>query len=254
MFGLDESIADLGSEAGVLVGLIAALLLGLRHATDPDHLTAVSTLVMSEDEHGVRKAGVLGAAWGAGHAVTLLALGLPIVLFDSYIPSWLQQGLETAIGVVIVALGVRLLIRWHRGYFHAHVHKHDDGLVHAHPHVHEGPHDEQAHGHAHEDKLGRSPGAAFGIGLVHGAGGSAGVGVLLVAAVPGEAAGLAALVVLAVGTAISMAAVSALWGYALIRGPLIKRFERSAPVLGALSIVFGVWYALAAFEAVPYAF
>jgi ABC-type nickel/cobalt efflux system permease component RcnA len=254
MFGVDERIAELGGEAGIVAALIVALLLGLRHATDPDHLTAVSTLVMSEDQRGVRRAGRLGLAWGAGHAVTLFALGLPIVLFNSYLPDWLQRTLELAIGVVIVGLGVRLLVRWRRGYFHAHVHEHDDGIVHAHPHMHEERAHPDAHGHRHAGDLGRSPRAAFGIGLVHGAGGSAGVGVLLVAAVPGDAAGLAALVVLALGTAASMAAVSAAFGYGLARGPLLRRFERAAPVFGTLSVAFGAWYGLAAFSAVPYAF
>jgi ABC-type nickel/cobalt efflux system permease component RcnA len=253
MFGLDDAIARLGAGGGVVVALVVALLLGLRHATDPDHLTAVSTLVMSEDDRGPRQAGLLGAAWGAGHAAALFALGLPIVLFGSYLPEWLQEGLEVAVGLVIVALGVRLLVRWRRGYFHVHAHQHGDGRVHAHPHVHE----ERAHGaheHRHADALGRSPGAAFGIGLVHGAGGSAGVGILLVAAIPGQATALAALGVLAIGTALSMATVSSAFGYALARGPLLRRFEQAAPAFGTLSIAFGLWYGLAAMSAVPYAF
>jgi ABC-type nickel/cobalt efflux system permease component RcnA len=252
MFGLDQAIADMGADGGIVVALIVALLLGLRHATDPDHLTAVSTLVMSEDDRGPRRAGLLGAAWGAGHAVALFALGLPVVLFGSYLPGWLQSAFEVAIGLVIVALGVRLLLRWRRGWFHVHAHEHDGGVVHAHPHVHEtkahGPHE---HRHA---ALGRSPRTAFGIGLVHGIGGSAGVGVLLVAAVPGRAAALGALAVLALGTALSMATVSSAFGYALARGPLVRRFEQAAPALGTLSIAFGLWYGLAALSAVPYAF
>jgi ABC-type nickel/cobalt efflux system permease component RcnA len=251
MFGLDDRIADLGGGNGVVIALVVALLLGLRHATDPDHLTAVSTLVMSEDERGPRRAGLLGLSWGAGHASALFALGLPIVLFDSYLPGWLQRVLEVAIGAVIVGLGVRLLVRWRRGYFHTHVHTHD-GVAHAHPHIHEGRHG--PHGHRHADALGRSPRAAFGIGLVHGAGGSAGVGVLLVAAVPGEAASLAALAVLAAGTALSMALVSTAFGYALARGPVGRRFERVAPLFGTLSVAFGVWYGLGAVNAVPYLF
>jgi ABC-type nickel/cobalt efflux system permease component RcnA len=253
MLGLDDAIAELGPDGGLLLVLFVALLLGLRHATDPDHLTAVSTLVMSEDERDAGGAGTLGLAWGAGHAVTLFALGLPIVLFDAYIPGWLQTGLEAAVAVVIVVLGVRLIARWRRGYFHVHTHEHTGGVVHAHPHVHEEA-EHAVHEHAHAEALGRSPRAAFGIGLVHGAGGSAGVAVLLVATVSGEVAGLAALVVLAVGTAISMAAVSAGFGYALSRGPLLRRFERAAPVFGALSVAFGLWYGLAAFQTVPYAF
>src|SRR4051812_49670663 len=92
--------------------LALALLLGLRHATDPDHLTAVSTLVMSDEKRGARRAAKLGASWGLGHALTLFALGVPVVVFNSHLPDWLQQGFELAVGVVIVALAARLLLRW----------------------------------------------------------------------------------------------------------------------------------------------
>jgi ABC-type nickel/cobalt efflux system permease component RcnA len=248
MFGLDHQIAGLGG-GGLLVALAVALLLGLRHATDPDHLTAVSTLAMSEGKLGPRRAARLGLAWGLGHATTLFVVGIPVVVLGSALPETLQQGLEVAIGVVIVALGMRLLVRWRRGYFHIHPHTHEDGERHAHPHVHEGQHTTE-HDHAHS--LGRSPLASFGIGLVHGAAGSAGVGVLVVAAMPGTAERVAALLVLALGTALSMATISASFGYALARGPLVRRFERAAPAVGALSLIFGVWYALGALGAVPY--
>ena len=254
MFGLDDAMAGLGGDGGVVVALAVALLLGLRHATDPDHLTAVSTLVMSEDERGARRAAGLGVAWGLGHAVTLFALGLPVVLLGSTLPDWLQRGFELAVGAVIVLLAARLLLRWRRGYFHVHEHTHGD-VRHAHPHVHErapaAPHP-HSHEHSHAPQLGRSPVAAFGIGLIHGAGGSAGVAVLLVAAVPGAAAATAALTVLAAGTAISMTAVTALFGHALAAGPLPRRFELAAPVLGGFSLLFGLWYGLAALDAVPY--
>jgi ABC-type nickel/cobalt efflux system permease component RcnA len=238
-----------------MLALVTALLLGLRHATDPDHLTAVSTLVMSEDERGARRAAKLGAAWGLGHALTLFALGVPVVVFNSHVPGWLQNGFELAVGVVIVALAARLLLRWRRGYFHVHEHTHGE-VRHAHPHVHESePADPHPHDHEHKHaQLGRSPLAAFGIGLVHGAGGSAGVSVLVVAAVPGTGAATAALAVLAIGTAISMTAITALFGAALARGPLPSKFELVAPVFGAVSLVFGVWYGLAALSAVPYLF
>jgi ABC-type nickel/cobalt efflux system permease component RcnA len=256
MLGIDDRIADLAGGGGLGIVLVVALLLGLRHATDPDHLTAVTTLMMSSDRRGGRRASTLGLAWGTGHACTLFALGLPAVLFNRFLPGWLQQGLELAIGLLIVALAVRLLVRWRRGYFHVHPHTHD-GVRHAHPHVHEAapvdPHP-HAHGHRHGPELGRSPLAAFGIGLMHGAGGSAGVGVLLVASVPGTGHAAVALAVLAAGTALSMATLSAAFGYALARGPLARRFEVAAPALGTLSLLFGVWYALAALDALPYAF
>jgi ABC-type nickel/cobalt efflux system permease component RcnA len=234
--------------------LVIALLLGLRHATDPDHLTAVSTLALSEEPGGARRASVLGLAWGLGHATTLTLVGLPVVLADRSLPPGVQSGLEMAVGVVIVVLAARLLVRWRRGYLHVHAHAHD-GVTHAHPHVHEhapvADHP-RVHEHAHADGLGRTKRAAFGIGLLHGAGGSAGAAVLLLAATPGRAAAAIALVVFALGTVASMAAVSAAFGHALARDGVAQRVERLVPALGALAGVFGAWYALGALSAVPY--
>ena len=127
----------------LLLVAVVAILLGLRHATDPDHLTAVSTLVASDrtDTHG---AGRLGLAWGLGHATTLFAFGLPIVLFKAYLPERVQQGAEASVGLVIIALAVWLLVRWRRGLFHVHVHAHG-GAPHVHGHTHG-----RATGHAHQ--------------------------------------------------------------------------------------------------------
>src|SRR4051812_23309084 len=225
MFGLDDKIASLGSgEAFVLVAVIAVLL-GLRHATDPDHLTAVTTLIAGDAHHDHRKARSLGFVWGLGHATTLFVFGLPIVLTKSYLPEPVQQAAETAVGLVIICLAVRLLVRWHQGQFRGHHHSH-----------------------------GRSPSQAYAIGLVHGMGGSAGVGVLLLAAIPARVEATAALALFAIFTAVSMAIASTTFGYALTRGPVLQRFTTLAPALGALSLVFGVWYSLGALDAVPYLF
>jgi hypothetical protein len=261
VLGLDEHIADLAQGGGVAIALLVAALLGLRHATDPDHLTAVSTLVLGDARHGTRRASMLGLAWGVGHALTLIALGMPLILFHDLLPAAVQTGAEVAIAILIVALAVRLLVRWHRGYFHAHPHRHG-GLVHTHPHVHEhgGTHahrsdlTEPAHDHFHAEALGRSPLASLGIGLVHGIGGSAGAGLLLVAAVPGQAAGAIALTVLAVATAVSMAFCSAAFGHVLARGPVARRLVRLVPVFGVAGVLFGLWYGLGALETVPYMF
>jgi cytochrome c biogenesis protein CcdA len=245
MLGLDSWIVNLGDTG--FTALIVAVLLGLRHATDPDHLTAVSTLFLSDRRTGPRRAGLLGLAWGLGHAVTLVACGLPVVLFRRYLPASLQQGAEAAIGVAIVILAGRLLLRWHRGYFHAHIHSHG-AVRHAHAHAHEsspraaGHHLE--HTHPHAEALGRSPVAAFGIGLLHGIGGSAGVGILLVGATSGGSRGAVALLVFAAATAASMALLSTVFGFALARGSVQRGLVRLVPVLGAASLLFGVWYSL----------
>jgi ABC-type nickel/cobalt efflux system permease component RcnA len=254
--GLDERLAEVGGGGGVALALVVALLLGLRHATDPDHLTAVSTLVLSDERRGGRRAAALGLAWGLGHAATLVALGIPLVLFHHVLAEPLHRAAEVAIGLIIVALAARLLLRWRRGYYHVHPHAH--GVVrHAHPHVHEhapaaGHPAPDGHAHAHAEQLGRTPLAACAIGLVHGVGGSAGAGLLLVGATPGRVAALAALVVFALGTAAAMALVSSALGHPHARGPHHARVTAAVPVLGTLSLLFGVWYALGALDTIPY--
>jgi ABC-type nickel/cobalt efflux system permease component RcnA len=257
MFGLDERLADLAQGGSIALVLMVALLLGLRHASDPDHLAAVSTLIASDPEDGTRRAGRLGLSWGAGHAVTLALLGLPIVLLQAYLPDPLQRAAEAAVGVVIMVLAVRLLLRWRRGHFHAHPHRHGD-TEHRHLHPHGEPHHAHAHAahdHTHdsEARLGRTRRQAFGIGLVHGVGGSAGVSVLLLATIPDTTQAVAALTVLAAGTAVSMAALSSVFGYAITRGPVLTRMLALAPAMGVLTLAFGGWYTLGAIGAVPYA-
>jgi ABC-type nickel/cobalt efflux system permease component RcnA len=249
--GIDDAIANLG-HSSVLLALLAALLLGLRHATDPDHLTAVSSLVLSDEPGQARRASKLGLSWGLGHATTLLAIGLPLILLERDLPPTVARLAEFAVGVVIVALAVRLLIRWRRGYLHVHVHEHADGVLHAHPHVHEHPHDEPhpaAHGgheHSHAETLGRTPLESYGVGLVHGVGGSAGIGILLIGGISGGAEAAVALVLFAGASVLSMALVSAGFGYALTRGSTTRVFQRLIPLLATLSLLFGAWYAAGA--------
>jgi hypothetical protein len=209
MFGLDHALAGLSSGGTLLLVLGISLLLGLRHASDPDHLAAVTTLAAGEGVP-VRQAARLGFSWGAGHAVSLFLLGLPIVLWRAYLPHRVQQAVEVGVGLLIVALAVWLLARWHAGTL--------------------------------ATRRVRSGGTAFGIGIVHGAGGSAGIGILLLAAIPGRGLALAGLAVFAAGTAVSMALLSA--GFGRLLGG--RASLRLAPVLGLASLVFGVWYAAAA--------
>ena len=226
MFGLDNQIASLGTGEAFVIVAAVAILLGLRHATDPDHLTAVTTLIAGDHAHNGKKARSLGFVWGLGHATSLFVFGVPIVLFRGYLPDAVQEGAEVAVGILIMGLAIRLLVRAHQGAFRA------------------GP------GHAHA--RGRTPVQAYGIGLIHGMGGSAGVGVLLLAAIPDHVAALAALALFAFFTAVSMALASSTFGYALTRGPVLRRFATLAPALGTLSLAFGVWYSLGALGAVPY--
>ena len=218
MSGLDEQIAALGSGGVFAAVAMIAILLGLRHATDPDHLAAVSTLIAT-DEPDPRRAGRLGFVWGLGHATSLVVFGVPIVLFHSYLPEAVQQAAETAVGIMIVLLAVRLLRRRHQ-----------------------------------HRRAARTPLQAYGVGLVHGMGGSAGVGVLLLASIPSHVEALAALVLFAICTAISMSAASTTFGFALTRGPVLRSYVTLIPAMAVLSLAFGLWYSLGALHAVPYVF
>jgi hypothetical protein len=222
VFGLDEAIASHSDGASLLLVAGVAVLLGLRHATDPDHIAAVSTLVASR--RGSRPAALLGAAWGAGHALTLFAFGVPIVLYRAFLPERVQQGAEAFVGVMIVGLAVWLLLRWRRGRL------------------------------APGASSGRTPLGAFTIGLVHGVGGSAGVGILILASVESHAHALLALALLSVFSGVAMMAVSTGLGGALSGAAATRTFAGAVPALAAVSLGFGAWYTLAAFSLAPYYF
>lgn len=243
MLGLDDWIAHFSDGATLLVVSGVAVLLGLRHATDPDHLAAVTTLIATGRDRTKRAAARLGLAWGLGHGTSLFAFGLPIVLFKAYLPEPVQQGAETAVGVMIAGLAVWLLVRWRRGAFHLHAHQHAGGR---HTHLHD-----HAKSHRHSVRT-RSPLQAFGIGLVHGMGGSAGVGILLLAAIHDRGLAVAALALFALFTAVSMSLLSTGFGMTLSTPRARASLHRIAPGLGAVSLLFGVWYALGALAIAPY--
>lgn len=250
MFGLDEHIAELAAGNGYLVVALVAILLGLRHATDPDHLTAVITIMAGDDgRRRTTRAARMGLAWGSGHAMTLILLGLPIVLFDRYLPEAVQRGAEILVGALIILLAIRLLLRLHRSRVHAHSHRHGD-IEHSHLHVHETAGEHQ---HPHPAPASRSGAEAFGVGLVHGVGGSAGVGLVLLAAIPSALQGTVALVLFAAFTAVSMAAATTCFGLVL-SGRTVALHDRLTPSLGILSLAFGVWYVLGAVDVLPYMF
>jgi hypothetical protein len=228
VFGVDERIADSSGGASLWIVLAVAALLGLRHASDPDHLAAVTTLVAGRRERAASRAGELGLAWGLGHAATLFAFGLPIILFNSFLPQAVQHGAESAIGFIIVYLALRLLLRWRRGELRFRPHP-------------------DAHG-------ARARRGAFAIGLMHGMGGSAGVGVLVLASFPTTGLAVTSLALLAVVTAISMSILSSGFGLMLASRTARTAFGAAAPALGGTSLAFGLWYATAAWSLVPYPF
>jgi len=219
MFGLDDKVATLSDATTILLVIVVAVVLGLRHASDPDHVAAVTTLITSGKDRAARSAARLGLVWGFGHATSLFVFGLPIVLYRAYLPEPVQRAAETAVGLMIVLLALVLLRR----------------LRHP-PHV----------------RRTRKPLQAYAIGLVHGTGGSAGIGVLLLASIRSHGLAVASLAVFAVCTALSMAALSGGFGLTLSRPAVSRSFAKLAPAIGLTSLAFGIWYALGAQHLAPY--
>jgi ABC-type nickel/cobalt efflux system permease component RcnA len=230
---LDALITGLFDGAPLLVALGIAFLLGLRHASDPDHLVAVTSLVAAEDGD-TRKAARLGAWWGVGHAAALVAIGVPLIAFKTQLPPSLESGAEKAIGALILVLAARVIYKWARGDYRATAHAHDDG------------HRNRRHlrsGDGHRHVKVRTPAQALSIGLLHGLAGTGAVVLLLIAALPNRLEAGLALAVFAPMSIASMAALTAAFAWILTR-PLIEPVYRSVliPALGAFGIMFGVWY------------
>jgi high-affinity nickel permease len=230
---LDAWLTGLFSGAPLLVALGIALVLGLRHASDPDHLVAVTSLVAA-DGGDTRGAARLGAWWGIGHALMLLVIGLPLIFFKSSLPSWLESGAEKAVGVVIILLAIRVMIKWLRGDYSSGAHTHEQ----RHRHLRHGT--DSSHGHQSV----RTPQQAFGIGVLHGLAGTGAVVLLLIAALPTQAEAAAALALFAPMTVLSMIGCTSAFAWVLTR-PLIEPLYRRVmiPALGLFALAFGSWYA-----------
>jgi ABC-type nickel/cobalt efflux system permease component RcnA len=180
-----------------LAGL--GLLLGLRHAFEPDHLAAVSTLATRQGR--LVDACRLGLAWAVGHTASVGIVTAGIVLFDFHLPAPLWPAAEFVVALLLIALGASVIVRYARGRWHLHLHTHD-GSPHLHLHSH-------AHGvgHAHRHPRGDAR-QSLSFGLLHGLAGSAAILVLLVSSAPTRAAQLAYFVAFAIGTMMGMLAVS----------------------------------------------
>jgi ABC-type nickel/cobalt efflux system permease component RcnA len=239
--GLDDWLTGLFDGAPLLVALAIAFVLGLRHASDPDHLVAVTSLVAA-DGGETRDAARLGAWWGLGHAAVLVGIGLPLIAFKSELPSWLEAGAEKAVGVVIIVLAARVIWKWLRGDYrlgrHAHASGGDVPAGESHRHLRDDARP------AHRHRRVRTPQQAFGIGLLHGLAGTGAVVLLLLAALPSQAEAALALAVFAPMSILSMAACTTAFAWVLTR-PMIEPIYRTVliPALGAFGLMFGLWYA-----------
>jgi hypothetical protein len=222
---VDAWLSGLFDQAPLAVALAVAFLLGLRHASDPDHLVAVTSLVAA-DGGDTRRAARIGAWWGIGHGGTLVAVGLPLILLKSELPGWLESGAERAVGVVIVLLAARVLVKWTRGDYRAGSHAKSAPRARSHRHVHV-----------------RTPGQAVAIGTLHGLAGTGAVVLLLIAALPTKLEAGAALLVFAPMSVVSMAVCTSAFAWLLTR-PALEPVYRTVliPAFGAFGVLFGTGY------------
>jgi len=234
--------------------------LGMRHATDPDHVIAVTTIVSRH--RSTASAAVIGALWGVGHTLTILVVGAGIVLLGWVIPPRLGLSLELSVGVMLVVLGIMNLTGVLQritetvtpatgapGTVHAHAHPHGD-YVHTHVHGHE----PEAHPHAPDQtplaQLDRRLGSLglyqaarpLVVGVVHGLAGSAAVALLVLATIGNTAWSIVYLFVFGVGTIVGMMLITAgiAWPFAYAGARFTRLPGRLRVVSGVISLLVGL--------------
>lgn len=220
--------------------LFFGFILGLKHAIEADHIAAVSTLVA--ERKSVWGSAIVGAVWGVGHTLALLAVGILVLLLDLRISEQVERFLEMGVGVMLVFLGFNVLAKIVRGgTLHFHTHEHG-GRPHVHPHVHDPlqavSHDEPESHHG----LSLSPRPLF-IGLVHGLAGSAGLMLLMVPTIDSKSLGLLYIVIFGIGSIGGMMIMSFAIGLPLYY--TASRFDRVNALMrciaGLLSVGLGLW-------------
>ena len=257
---------------GVLLNLLTVIgvgfLLGIRHATDPDHVIAVTTIVSRQ--RSIRHAGLIGILWGIGHTITILLVGAAIILFDLVIPVRVGLAMELAVGIMLIVLGVLNLTgvtQWITHRFtpgHQHNEANDVSVqspVHSHGHTHGG--ESHTHIHSHNPEvhmhLDGQPQGAFqaalarmglyqllrplAVGIVHGLAGSAAVALLVLTTIREPRWAIAYLLVFGVGTIAGMMLITMMIGMPFAyTGKRFESFNRSlAFASGLISVAFGLF-------------
>jgi len=246
------------SSVGVFALLGLGLVFGLKHATEVDHVVAVSTVV--SEHRNVWRSALVGGLWGAGHTASLIIVGLFVLVFRVAIPLRVANWLEFGVALMIIGLGVLAMIRVFRKrsdlHIHRHQHRHDpSGQTHVHIHFHEqgtAEHDNAMprplpaatppiHSHA-VSRLGLKP---FLVGAMHGLAGSAALTLLVLTQIQSVSLGLLYLIVFGFGSTLGMLLMSGLIGLPFVFSGrhLGKVSYGLQAVAGSLSVTFGLWYA-----------
>lgn len=244
---METSLTTVGAFA--LLGL--GLVFGLRHATEVDHVVAVSAIV-SEHRDIVRSA-LVGGLWGLGHTASLVIVGVLVLVFRVTIPQPVVNWLEFTVALMIIGLGVLAVTRVLRRRSDVHLHRHDhDGHAHVHIHFHEREteHDvasasHQASHSEHSHTISRVGFKPILVGAMHGLAGSAALTLLVLTQIKSVWFGLLYLALFGVGSTLGMLLMSGLIGlpFALSGRRLSGINYGLQTAAGGLSIAFGFWYA-----------
>lgn len=210
----------------LLPALGVGFVVGFRHAFEPDHLAAVTTLATREG--GMSHAARLGLAWGVGHTASVALVAIALIVLGIRVPERFYAVAELGVASLLIMLGVGTLV------VEARRHRRALGAPHASAHSHH-------HTHDHPPSV-RTAGRALGFGLAHGLAGSGAVVVLLVAASQDVREQFGYLAAFGIGTVVSMSLVSYLTGTAT--GAVTKRHQHAAAWVrvgaAGLSTVVGV--------------
>mgnify|MGYP001817249390 CR=1 FL=1 len=181
--------------------IVLGFLIGMQHALEADHIAAVASLATRN--RSVKETVRQGVSWGLGHALTLFLFGGLVVVMDTVVSERIAQGLELAVGFMLVLLGLDVLRRLIKDRIHFHSHQHGETL-HFHAHSHEPGMDHDSDPHQHEHP-GRFPVRALFVGIMHGMAGSAALIILALNSVTSIAQGLGYIAMFGVGSILGMA-------------------------------------------------
>lgn len=221
--------------AGLLTFIAIGFLLGMRHATDVDHVVAVSTIVARE--HDIRRSAWIGAAWGVGHTLTILAVGSAIILFRITVAPRAGLGMELAVALMLIVLGLKNL----GGTFTGRPTNPEASAGHLHEHSHDLPTlDHWFHRFASYQLV-----RPLIVGIVHGLAGSAAIALLVLSTISDLTWSIAYLTVFGVGTILGMMLITLTIGSTFACGqkrfPSVARHFRLAA--GLISLAFGIFIA-----------
>ncbi|MEO7539519.1 MAG: urease accessory protein [Pyrinomonadaceae bacterium] len=212
-------------------------LMGLKHATEADHLAAVSTIVA--ERKSILSSALIGGFWGLGHTISLFVAGVYVLLLDFQISGTAERRLELGVGIMLTLLGLNVLRKLrHGGSLHFHTHEHG-GHVHAHPHLHEDAEINEPATH-HNFRFNTR---AVLIGMMHGLAGSGALMLLVIPTIESKALGMIYVTIFGIGSIGGMMLMSFLVG--LPFHLTASKFNSLNLLLqsgaGCVSVILGLW-------------